>query len=83
MKPNRPRAWFTKAEMANVFDVSVSYFDREIRPLVDAKYVRRDGRRLVFHARSVIESWMRAHSSRDANDVGQQYGLEELLGEHG
>ncbi len=59
-KPDRPAAWFTKQQMASAFDVSETYFDREIRPLIPDKCVRRVGRRLRFYCRGVINAWANA-----------------------
>ncbi len=69
-KPDRPSAWCTKQQMAAAFDVSETYFDREIRPLVPEKCVRHVGRRLRFYCRGVIDAWADAkktHSNCDSD----------------
>lgn len=43
--------------MADALDVSLSYFDREVRPLAQPQHVRAEGRRLKFYARGVIDTW--------------------------
>lgn len=56
-KPNRQTSWLTKQQMAAVFDVSESYFDREIRPAVPADHIRHSTRGLLFYARGVVDAW--------------------------
>ena len=56
-KPNRPEAWLTKQQMANALDMTVAYFDREVRRHVRSKHVREDGRRLYFYSRGVLDAW--------------------------
>ncbi|MCA9240208.1 MAG: hypothetical protein KDA37_08415 [Planctomycetales bacterium] len=59
-KPNREAAWLTKQAMADVLDVTVNYFDREVRRYATAEHVRRDGQRLLFYARGVLDAWYTA-----------------------
>ena len=56
-KPDRPAAWLTKQQMAEVLDVTVAYFDREVRRHARAEHVRRQGRRLLFYCRGVLDAW--------------------------
>ncbi|TWT86629.1 hypothetical protein Mal64_34580 [Pseudobythopirellula maris] len=60
-KPKRPQAWLTKAQMAAVLDVRISYFDRAIRPLLSTEHVQRERRQLRFYARGVIDAF---HANR-------------------
>ena len=60
VKPKRPTAWLSRREMAAVFDVSVAYFDRELRPLFDTKHVRQSDGFLSFYSRGCVEDWARA-----------------------
>ena len=46
--------------MAAVFDVSVTFFDRELRPLFAAKHIRHTNRRPSFYARGCIDDWSAA-----------------------
>ncbi len=59
-KPTRPAAWLTKQAMADALDVTVNYFDREVRRHAKPKDVRQDGRRLLFYARGIFDSWYEA-----------------------
>lgn len=59
--------------MAEFFDVSIAYFDRDIRPLVQPKHVRRVNRRLFFYGRGVIEAWAAQNKimpSFDSSELG-------------
>lgn len=57
-KPDRAESWLTRAQMAAIFDVSLSYFDRALRPLFESKrLVRYRANRPLFHARGCIEEW--------------------------
>jgi len=60
MKPTRPAAWLTKQAMADVLDVTVNYFDREVRRYAKPEHVRQDGRRLMFYARGIFDVWYEA-----------------------
>ncbi len=59
-KPTRLAAWLTKQAMADALDVTVNYFDREVRRHAKPEHVRQDGRRLLFYARGVFDSWYEA-----------------------
>ena len=59
-KPSREAAWLTKQAMADVLDVTVGYFDREIRRYAKPEHIRREGKRLMFYARGVLDSWYSA-----------------------
>ncbi|QDS98150.1 hypothetical protein [Adhaeretor mobilis] len=59
-KPTRPDAWLTKQAMAGVLDVTVNYFDREVRRHATEQHVKRDGKRLLFFARGVLDAWYTA-----------------------
>jgi len=61
VKPTRQAAWLTKQAMADAIDVTVGYFDREVRRHAQPQHVRRDGRRLLFYARGVLDAWYEAH----------------------
>jgi len=50
----------TKQAMADVLDVTVNYFDREVRRHAKPEHVRQDGRRPLFYAREVIDAWYEA-----------------------
>jgi hypothetical protein len=60
IKPTRPAAWIGKQALADVLDVTVGYFDREVRRYVSPAHVRRDGKRLLFYARGVLDAWYSA-----------------------
>ncbi|MEQ8836523.1 MAG: hypothetical protein RID07_06930 [Lacipirellulaceae bacterium] len=62
-KPTRPDTWLTKQAMADVLDVTVNYFDREVRWLASDHHVKRDGKRLLFYARGVLDGWYAARLS--------------------
>ena len=57
IKPDRPGTWLSRQAMADVLDVSLSYFDREVRPRIPAQHVRSEGRRLYFYARGSLDAW--------------------------
>ncbi|QDS97938.1 hypothetical protein [Adhaeretor mobilis] len=59
-KPTRPDAWLTKQAMADVLDMTVNYFDREARGHALEPHVKRDGKRLLFYARGVLDAWCEA-----------------------
>ena len=46
--------------MAAVLDVSVGYFDRDVRPFARPEHVRKDGRKLLFYSRGVLDAWYEA-----------------------
>lgn len=66
LKPPRKGEWLSKVELSEALNVSVSYFDRAIRPHAAPADVRRDGRRLIFRARPIIERWMASRVSPEA-----------------
>lgn len=72
-KPHRPDAWLTKRAMADVLDVTVGYFDKEVRRFAAEDHVKQDGRQLLFYARGLLDAWysakLRPPSSVDDNDV--------------
>ena len=63
--PRKPRkgkaaksgAWFSRADMAQIFDCTVGNFDARIRPAIPDDCVKKENRRLLFHARGVINAW--------------------------
>jgi len=59
-KPTRPAAWLTKQAMADVLDVTVNYFDREVRRHAKPEHVRQQGRQLMFYARGILDAWFEA-----------------------
>ncbi len=79
-KSERKSPWLTKSEMAAAFDVSESYFDRSIRPLVQAEHVRHENGRLFFYVRGVIEAWANRRHQRKPND--KPPSLKTLLRQH-
>lgn len=54
MKSENPLQWLDSTSMASVLGISLSNFERHIRPYVEAEHVRKTGRKLLFHAPSVI-----------------------------
>ena len=58
--PNREAARLTKQAMADALNATVNYFDREVRRHARPAHVRRDGKRLLFYARGVLDAWYTA-----------------------
>jgi hypothetical protein len=52
------KGWKTRQELAETFDVSLTHFDRAIRPLVAAKDVKREGRQVWLYGRAVLDAWL-------------------------
>ena len=46
--------------MCAIFDVSVSFFDSSIRPLLSSEHTRLVDRQLTFYCRGAVEDWSRA-----------------------
>ena len=61
-KPKRAGTWLSKSQISGVFDISVEYFDRGIRPLMDQNHIRKIGRRVMFYGRGAIEAWARSQA---------------------
>jgi phage terminase Nu1 subunit (DNA packaging protein) len=59
--PRHEDAWVTRADLARVFDCSVTAFDKYIRPHAAPEHQRKQGKALYFYARGVIESWALRH----------------------
>ncbi len=86
VKPKRPTAWLSRREMATVFDVSTTYFDRELRPLFDAKHVHQSDGCLSFYSRGCVEDWARAkhatqvspQSDADIDNINDLLTLRDL-----
>ena len=68
-KPGRRKsggpAWVSRAVIANFFGVSVNAFDEYKRPHIDRKFIKRDGRRLLFNVRGAVECYA-AYEARQA-----------------
>ncbi len=73
--------WLTRTEVARAFDVSVRTFDRSLRNLVGPEHVHREGRRVFFYARAIIEAWStrRAGKRRSVSPVSEKQLADELL----
>ena len=56
-KKRREAGWLRRNEMARVFDVSVSAFDRHIKPLVPKDAIRGEGLSRAYYCRGCIEAW--------------------------
>lgn len=78
-KPSRDAAWFTKQQMADALDITVAYFDREIRRHAKPEYVRQDGKRLMFYCRGVLDEWYRAKQPATAALVLDDLEIDFLM----
>ncbi|MBX3435313.1 MAG: hypothetical protein KF847_18505 [Pirellulales bacterium] len=84
-KPDRPAAWLAKQALADVLDVTVNYFDREVRRHAKPEHVRRDGKRLLFYARGVLDAWYGARMRPTQSDAAPgEYppGVDQDLIDH-
>jgi len=79
VKPKRDEAWLSRAQIAGVFDVSVQYFDRVIRPLVASNHIRRRNGRVWFYGRGVVEAWARAQAPQPST---VEPSIDDLLLTH-
>lgn len=59
------RGWVTRQEIAALLDVTLPYFDREVRPLIPAADVRRQSRPHRYRGRAVIDAWVRKEIARN------------------
>lgn len=62
-------AWFSRREMADLFDVDEGTFDRSYRRFVDSNAIKRVGKKLYFHARSTLDSWAAQRSAPNPDDA--------------
>jgi phage terminase Nu1 subunit (DNA packaging protein) len=70
-EPRHEDAWVTRADLARVFDCSVTAFDKYIRPHAAPDHQRKQGKTLYFYARGVIESWALRHRAAVHDDLLQ------------
>jgi len=78
-KPARNNSFLSRKEMAAVFDVSVAYFNRELRPLFDAKHVHQSDGCLSFYSRGCVECWARAKFKTQPSERSDDAILEDYL----
>ena len=76
----------TRQQLLGVFDISGTYFDKAIRPLVADAHIRRVGRRCEYYCRGVIDSWADARANRRIAKIhtrrsltDEQFAAELLL----
>lgn len=80
IKPDRPQTWLTRTEMAAVFDVSLSYFDRAIRPFFESqKLVIYRANRPLFHARKCIDEWSQLNLARRRVPESNCLNIDHLM----
>ncbi len=84
----KKKLWRTKTDLCGVWDCSPTYFDRELRPLLDECDVKRPEKRgqpILYRARALLDAWLerqvetrmrRAVPSDDDNGVDSP-NLEE------
>lgn len=65
-KKDRERGWFTRAEMAAIFGVSEQHFDRGLARFAPAAARVKEGNRVLFQARPLIDAWAAAQSAKAA-----------------
>ena len=56
----KPNEWFDRASMAAIFGMRASSFDKGPRRFATDEDIRREGRRVMFHAPSIIRRWAEA-----------------------
>jgi len=55
----RDRGWYKQKEMAAILDVSTQAFVEYYKPLVPSSAMKRVGSELRYHARSVVDAWVK------------------------
>ena len=55
----RATGWKNRKEMSEFLDISVSNFDDTVRKYAPEYAIRKEGRKLTFHARTLIEAFFK------------------------
>jgi len=57
--PKHPReaAWLTVRQLANALDLTTDFVRREVLRYAPADCIRREGRRIIVHGRTVLENY--------------------------
>lgn len=79
-KPRRKDAWFTRADLCRIFDVTEQTFDRSIRPRIDQSRIRRIAGKVLYFARGIIDDRAASASSGETSNP-KNLALDDYRGE--